>query len=201
MALVGEEFDGNVPSFFSGHAEDGSPARSDREPHLAFSIDPSRDLLLVIAPSLLMRRPPTPREVEYLALLERKLGELRVLRAGRAGALSLSPAAIEAESDPLLKRARTWRTLTPYLVARHHRTGNAVEAVRVDVRTQLALHGLPGAEIEVERLWSTPRRGIEAVVWLRFARPIHGPILLGRNRFMGGGLFTGSGIQPVAVSF
>ncbi|MDW8262700.1 MAG: type I-U CRISPR-associated protein Csb2, partial [Phycisphaerales bacterium] len=154
MALAGEEYRNGLPSYFSGHEPDGSPARNPGKPHLAFCMDPGRARLLVLAPSLLERRRPTPEEKKHLEVLDRKIRELTEIRAGKAGRLSVSPARIFASSDPLFRHSAEWCSATPYLVTRHYRCGDAGEAIRRDVQGQIRAHGLPEASIEVEEFWS-----------------------------------------------
>jgi len=189
MALLGDVYPNGLPAYFSGHAPDGSPADSSDHPHLAFCMDPVQRRVFIIAPHLLQHRPPSSEEIQYLAVLDERLQEFSHLRAGRSGLLSLAPVTTP-DSDPLLRHALEWKSVTPYLVTRHFRSGDAILAICQDVRAQLAAHGLPVADIAVERFWSTPRRGLEAVIRLRFPCPVSGPILIGRNRFLGGGLFS-----------
>lgn len=45
-----------LPPFFSGHAPDGAPAKSEQHSHLAFVFDPDGSRLLIIAPHVIDRR-------------------------------------------------------------------------------------------------------------------------------------------------
>jgi CRISPR-associated protein Csb2 len=191
MARVQNYFPGSIPTFFSGHEADGSPQRTSGSSHLAFAFDPLWKRLFVIAPHLLDRRPPTPNEIDDLAILDRALEGLRELRAGKAGLLSLKRTVVDAERDPLLAPAREWSTLTRYRVTRHLRAGNAQEALARDIHAQLRLREFPDAEITCLEYEGITGKGLEGTVTLKFKVAVVGPVLLGRSRFLGGGVFVG----------
>ena len=192
MARVQEHFKKeSLPAFFSGHELDGSPARAHRSSHLAFAFDPLQKRLLVIAPHVLDRRPPTQDESENLSILERALDGLRELRAGEAGILSLSPAVVELEEDPLFAPSQVWSTLTRYRVTRHVRTGDARQALARDIQRQLRLRDFPEAEVTPRECEGIAGKGLEGAATLRFKVAVSGPVFLGRSRFLGGGIFAG----------
>ncbi len=180
-----------LPPFFSGHMADGAPARSESEPHLAFTFDASRWRLLVIAPHLLERRSPSQSETHQLAVLDRALAGLRELKAGPEGILDLRPASLDGENDPLLAPSRVWHTVTPYRVTRHRRSADANAALSTDVEMQLRSLGLPQAAVEPAGVQGVPGRGLQGSARLKFEVAVGGPLLLGRSRFLGGGLFAG----------
>lgn len=185
---------GLVPSdalapFFSGHADDGAPIRSDRSSHLSFAFDPDSQRLLVLAPHVLERRAPTPSEYSHLRRLDAALDGFRELRAGQAGALKLEPLALDEAGDVLKSRSRFWESVTPYVVTRHARVGSAAEALVSDVRTQCRVFGLPAPIVETLEVFSLPGTGLAGRLRLAFPSHVHGPLLLGRTRFLGGGLF------------
>ncbi len=191
MARVQEQEEEGIPAFFSGHEADGSPARGLRTSHLAFAFDPAQARLLVIAPHVLDRRPPTPGEAKKLATLDRALEGLRELRAGQAGVLSLRPALVEMDNDPLWAPSRVWCSLTPYRVTRHLRAANAREALARDIEAQLRVREFPKAEVTVLECQGVRGRGLEGTAALKFKVAVAGPVLLGRSRFLGGGIFVG----------
>jgi len=188
QAEIGRE---SLPAFFSGHAGDGRAARSEEAPHLAFQFDAPRRLL-VIAPHRLERREPTPHEGAQLARLERALAGFGELRAGRAGKLALGPAFLDND-DCLVAASRTWLSRTPYQVERHRKAGSAHEALTLDVVAACRRRGLPTPLVTVPRVQALSGRGLEGELLLRFPVAVAGPLLLGRSRYLGGGLFAAVG--------
>ncbi len=191
MARVQKHFTEPIAAFFSGHEADGSPQRASGSSHLAFAFDSLRKKLLVIAPHILDRRPPNSDEIGNLAILERALEDLRELRAGKAGLLSLKPAVVDVERDPLFAPSRVWNTLTRYRVTRHVRAGNAQEALARDIHAQLRLRDFPDAEVTCLEYEGISGKGLEGTATLKFKVAVAGPVLLGRSRFLGGGIFVG----------
>ena len=178
-----------LPPFFSGHAEDGAPVRRSRSSHLSFAFEPNLRRLLILAPHIVERRAPTPQELDHLRTLDAALEGFCELRAGHAGVFSLSPAAIGEVDDSLLGRSRVWRTITPYVVTRHGKGGVATEALAADVGAECRRLGLPEPRVKSSNVRGAPGIGLTANVTLLFERRVAGPLLLGRTRYLGGGLF------------
>lgn len=175
--------------FVSGHAEDGAPIRRSRSSHLSFAFEPDLRRLLILAPHFVERRAPTQQELDHLRTVDAALEGFSELRAGHAGIFSLSPAAIGELDDSLLGRARVWKTITPYVVTRHAKGGAASEALAADVRSECRRLGLPEPRVESSNVRGTPGIGLTGNVTLQFERRVAGPLLLGRTRYRGGGLF------------
>ena len=175
--------------FFSGHAEDGAPIRRSRSSHLSFAFDPDLARLLILAPHVVERRASTPQELDHLRTLDGALAGFRELRAGRAGVLSLSPAATGERDDSLFGASRVWKTITPYVVTRHGKGGAATEALAADVGAECRRLGLPEPRVESSNVRGAPGIGLTGNVTLLFERRVAGPLLLGRTRYLGGGLF------------
>jgi hypothetical protein len=57
---------------------------------------------------------------------------------------------------------------------------------------ECARRGFPRPSVHVESVQGRSGHGVETFVRLAFEVAIPGPIALGRSRFEGGGLFTGS---------
>ena len=178
-----------LPSYFSGHADGGKPAHDADDPHLSFALDGRARRLLVIAPHVLDRREPHAWERAHLATLDAALEMFHQLRAGRAGVLALRRVAFDRDSDPLSGVARSWRSLTPYRVNRHAKRVGASEVLVADVRLECLRRGLPEPRVTARAARGVPGQGLFGEVELEFARPVSGPVLLGRDRHLGGGLF------------
>jgi CRISPR-associated protein Csb2 len=179
-----------LPQFFSGHAADGTPLKTERDAHLFFVFLPADKTLVVIPPSVVQHRLPTKRERDHLKLLDEALLGFAELRAGAAGALSLRPVAVDRDSHPAFAASRSWRTTTPYQVTRHARKVSAEEALCADVLVECDRRELPRPAVSAKSARGVPGVGLTGDVELHFARAVRGPILLGRNRHFGGGLFV-----------
>ncbi|GDY13101.1 hypothetical protein LBMAG53_19790 [Planctomycetota bacterium] len=173
--------------FFSGHAEDGAPVRRSRSPHLSFAYDPDLGRLLVLAPHVVERR--APQDLDHLRTLDAALEGFCELRVGHAGILSFSRVAVLERDDSLLGHSRVWKTITPYVVTRHTKSGAATEALAADVRAECRRLGLPEPSVESSNIRGVPGIGLVGDVTLCFERSVAGPLLLGRTRYFGGGLF------------
>ena len=174
--------------FFTGHEGDGSPARTESSSHLAYHFDPHRLRLLLFAPHRLDRRDPTGHERSQLEQLAAALDGLHMLRAGAAGLLSLVREEVP-DDDLLLGASRCWTSLPPYLVTRHARATTPEAVLREDVERECTRRGLPAPSVEVVRCQGVARRGLTGQVRLTFATAVRGPVVLGRTRYLGGGLF------------
>jgi hypothetical protein len=82
-----------------------------------------------------------------------------------------------------------WKTITPYVVTRHAKGGAATEALAADVRAECRRLGLPDARVESSKVRGAPGIGLTGNVTLLFEQLVAGPLLLGRTRYLGGGLF------------
>ncbi|MDW8316143.1 MAG: type I-U CRISPR-associated protein Csb2 [Rhodovarius sp.] len=190
QAKLGERSE--LPAFFSGHAEDGGPLREGDHRHLAFTCDPDRGLLLIIAPHRLEGRALRAEERRQLALLDAAMADFAELRAGPAGLLRLAPLMLD-EGDALLAPQRVWESVTAYRPTRHAKRASAAEALAAAVRSECRGRSWPEPEVEVLTLTEGPRGGLSARLRLRFPVARTGPILLGRTAHLGGGLFRGFG--------
>jgi len=177
--------------FFSGHEPNGAPLRSGIHAHLAFAADLVRHRLLIVAPHMLEGRQPTPTEREYLETLDASVADLSDLRAGAAGRLKLAWSPIHAHEDPLFGAARRWESVTDYQPTRHGKRVTPSEALVADVQAEVLRRGMPiPTHIEVIELREGPRGGLAGRLRIRFATVVSGPILIGRSRHFGGGLFS-----------
>lgn len=166
-----------LPTLVSGHELDGSPAQGHKHVHYLF--DPPRSRVLLVAPNAL----------GCADLLRRALLDFRELRAGPAGCLRLEPVAPDLAHDSVLGCASRWKTLTPYTVNTHHRLADPRHAVAKDIRDTCGAAGLPTPDVVVGRI-VRDAAGLTAELELRFSERIQGPLILGRTRHKGGGLFS-----------
>lgn len=177
-----------LPAFFCGHEENGAPLRRSSSSHLTFAFEPTSQLLVVLAPHLVEQRSATEQEREHLRRLDAALEGFRELRAGRAGRLTLFPCS-SADIGVLVGCSTTWETVTPYVVTRHAKGVGAVEAFAADVRAECRRIGLPEPRIESHDVHGVSGSGLVGYVRLTFSQNVSGPLLLGKTRHFGGGLF------------
>jgi CRISPR-associated protein Csb2 len=179
----------HLPPYFTGHREDGAPARSETEPHLAFLFDPTDNTLFVITPDTLDRRKRC-RNQDNFVTLELALQELHELRAGVDGHLRIQPIAIDLSRHRLFTTSHVWESLTTYLVNRHARRATAETTMRNDMLAECERRGLPRPEVNVLSWTSRSRWGLSGQVRLTFRHALQGPIILGKTRHFGGGVFS-----------
>ena len=191
MARAQEYLQTPLPTFFCGHEADGHPSRASSSSHLAFAFDPARTRLLILSPHLLDRRSATCEERENLTILDRALKGMHELRAGRSGLLALRRRIVDPERDPLFAPAQEWVSVTPYQVTRHAHSGDAHKALALDLKAQLQLRAFPDAEVLPLDCQGVAGKGLEGNATLKFKPALRGPLVLGRSRFRGGGLFAG----------
>lgn len=189
MSRAQEEL-GNRPlgRFFSGHENDGTPARSQESSHIAIQWDPARGRLLVFAPHVLDHRRPTFDEQRSLEVLGRVMESLVDLRAGRAGRFALEPVD-PSELREYCERSKTWHSVRPYTVTRHGKSKSPEDVIAADVLDECARRGLPRPTVTVLRTRGVSGRGLQGALRLEFSVAVEGPIALGRTRYLGGGLF------------
>ncbi len=180
-----------LPEFFSGHQPSREPSRSGAHEHLAFAADLLRRRLLIVAPHVLEGREPTSLERKYVATLDSSVADLEDLRAGAAGRLKLSRTAIDPHGDPLFAPAQIWESVTDYQPTRYAKCTTNSEALMLDVRSELNRRGIAApTQIEVTEVHEGLRGGLAGRLRLHFVNIICGPILIGRTRHFGGGLFA-----------
>jgi CRISPR-associated protein Csb2 len=179
-----------LSAFFSGHEADGAPLRRANSSHLAFAFEPKSRRLLILAPHLLERRSQTELECKHLRTLHDALDGFRELRAGSAGLLRISPESSSDDADgSLVRPSRVWGSATPYVVTRHAKEGGVAAALTADVRAECRRIGLAEPNVEPRNVRGIKGTGLTGDVRLTFAHAVSGPLLLGRTRYFGGGLF------------
>jgi CRISPR-associated protein Csb2 len=178
-----------LPRYFTGHERDGARAQAGHA-HLFFAFDAEASRLLVIAPHAVDRRAAHSWERAHLRELDAALAGFNELRAGPSGRLEVRSAGIDPERDPLFAPSRQWQSATPYQVTRHAKKVGAEAALSADVRAECRRNGLPEPEVTVLDAHGAPGTGLTGRVRLDFAVAVAGPLLLGRSRHLGGGLFT-----------
>lgn len=191
--VLGMRADEGLPTYFCGHEADGTPARATQHEHLFFAVLPGPTTqLLVIAPHRLARRVASRREHEYLHTLDAALAGFTHIKAGSAGVHDLSQLPALALAIPLMGPAHIWESRTPYRPTRHASRGKDVAVVVVqDALIECERRGLPRPEVTLLAQDGGPNGGnLSAHLRLRFAVAVEGPIMLGRDSHMGGGLFV-----------
>ena len=182
----------NLPSYVSGHDQDGAPAGGGAHRHIAVVADLPRQRLLFIAPTEFRRGGVSRQEIDAdhrrtVCALE----GMAVLRAGAAGRLTLAPTAVDVEHDPLFIRARVWESVTTYQVTRHYRRLSDEGALTTDIGLELERCGRPRPDsIDVLAVRRGPRGGLTGRARLTFRTAQAGPLLTGRTAHQGGGLFV-----------
>ncbi len=177
-----------LPSFFSGHRSDGAPSDSAAAPHLYFACDLKTQRMFVIPPSI-ADRSLNADSAHHLKTLALALRRLSIIQAGRDGVLNAQLVSVQPNADRLFKPAKRWRSITPYTINRHGRRKSASELIVMDVHEECRRRKLPRPSVKVESFTATSAAGLQALVELEFEHPIAGPILIGRTRHKGGGLF------------
>lgn len=185
---VGRE---RLAAFFSGHEDDGRQVGGEGASHLAFQWDSRLRRLLVIAPHQLDRREPTWQESRYLEVLDKAFEGFVELRAGPAGRFAIRRIQIET-ADPLLRSTHSWMSLTPYAVTRHLKRSTANETLVSDVIAECQRRRLPRPDVTVIDSRGVQGSGLEGRLRLDFSVAVSGPIVIGRTRYLGGGLFVPS---------
>ncbi|HYN39038.1 MAG TPA: type I-U CRISPR-associated protein Csb2 [Rhodospirillales bacterium] len=186
--------DGRIPTLFSGHESGPGPARSGQHRHVylfADDADSDRflDRLIVVAPWRVDRN-LSPGSKDR-ARFEQVVTDLRIVRAGAAGILTLDPAREPPADDPMFSPSPTWDSRTPYCLTRHpSRSADPQTAAILDLAAECVRRGLPRPHVEIKQLHIGPRGGIRAEARLGFAVSVEGPILLGSDAHRGGGLFV-----------
>jgi len=192
--IQGKSARDTLPTFFTGHAADGAALRSGRHEHLVFVFDAPRKRLLILAPHLIEHRDARQVERErYLPLLTAALEDFRELRAGAAGKLVLVPSFVDPSGDPLFAPSRRWKSLTPYCLTRHAKLRDAAAAFEADLLAECLRAGLPRPRIEITAVHGKRGLGVFGDAQLVFRTAVTGPVILGRDRHFGGGLFAASG--------
>lgn len=201
QAILGARRENELPAYFHGHARNSDPSMSGRPSHLAFSVDVPRSRLLIVPPHVLDGKDwPIRTDASHFETLERALDGFAELRAGSAGVLSLRVSPL-SPSDSLLGASRVFRSVSDYVVCLHAKRTTAEEAVMVDVRRECARRHLPRPEgVRIISVRGVAYIGVVARVELTFAVSIQGPLLLGKTRYLGGGLFQPIQGEPGAVA-
>ena len=104
--------------------------------------------------------------------------------------LTLVPCPIEMQEDPLFASSRSWESLTPYRVMRHAKMNDPARALEADLLAECRRGGLPRPEIEIINTFGKLGLGLLGRAKLTFRGAVAGPILIGRDRHFGGGMFA-----------
>jgi len=171
-----------LPPWLTGHLWNGEPVRDERG-RLRLIADLERQRVLTLVPMFSMGERAEHRDAVIAAL-----STMRELKAGAGGRLLFRSVPLE-DHDVLFASGRRWRTVNDYLVNRHDHGRDLHSVIVNDVRAECARRGLPSPHVDVLLTSAVKGTGIFAKLDLTFAVEVAGPILLGRNRLLGGGLF------------
>ena len=182
-ALMARARDTAALSLFSGHAPDSAPARSGQHRHAYLAVTGENAPVLWVVAPWRVDRSWTPKSSDRRDFA-RAVEGVSTVRAGRLGLLQLQP--VRDDLDLLNRPARTWESATPYRLDRHPRRGQAFAAAAIaDVQAACLRLGLPRPEVEL--IGAAEGGAVRAR--LDFGRSVAGPLLLGRDAHVGGGLF------------
>ncbi len=194
MALDRDHGGDGVSRLFSGHEDDGSPARSGTHDHVFLAVTTANDRLSqlhVLSPTLADRKSKLNSSVQrsFYEIVRK----LEIVRAGKLGVVNL----VELRSNPynsgLVKLARIWESETPYIPTRHWKSKTDQRAWLIeDVVRECARRGLPRPGVELLSFVPSTKLKPRANLRLTFGVPINGPILLGQEAHFGSGLFRSS---------
>jgi CRISPR-associated protein Csb2 len=191
QAILGEGRE--LPLYLTGHEAGGAPARSGgAHRHIAFAYDQAHLRLLILAPHVVEHRSPRRGERMSWSLLEAAMRKFAELRAGASGKLRLERTGTDVESSDLFAPAREWESVTLYRAVRHRKLTNAAAALAADIAEECCRLRLPRVEMKILESRGINGVGLVGRARLRFATAVPGPILLGRDRHFGGGLFARS---------
>ena len=206
MSLAADDSE-RIPKLFSGHELDGQPDHAGRHTHIflaadAGDADPSANTRLIVAAPWTVDHTTNPQRGDRVAF-GNVIRKLRDLRAGSLGRFTGLVAYSVEDKDPLVGPTRDWVGQTPYVATRNMKRGDDPDAlIRSDIANECRRRGLPNPRsIELHRV-SVGRRGGRptAMVKLRFAVALRGPILLGRTSHEGGGLFHAITSTPAEMT-
>ncbi|MCP4498360.1 MAG: type I-U CRISPR-associated protein Cas5/Cas6 [Deltaproteobacteria bacterium] len=175
----------NLPSIISGHEWNGDSVKGESK-QISFAFDGAR--LLIVPPHVRECRSPSRNEQRHLATLTTSMDGFVDLRAGTQGRLSLEAMALD-NHDALLNASTTWVSQTAYVVNRHQKHAQADEVLIRDVQASCRAAGLPRPKVKVLNASGISNVGLTGYVELTFDFAISGPLLIGRTRHLGGGLF------------
>ena len=113
-----------------------------------------------------------------------------MVRAGKLGIVSLAGDAADVEDDRLIGPGRIWESHTCYRPTRPVRRGdNPAEVLRRDAIAECRRRSLRAPVAELLDHSSDGDGHINGRLRLSFAVGVLGPIILGRDSHIGGGLF------------
>ncbi len=200
-----------VPEVISGHIPDGRPSG---KPHLA--VTPLPDVGHQYADGHVMGFAlwlPVDVSSEIYDALEEALGNFKSLTLGKYGEWRIEPLAAEAEAKSAaglrqsiyVRPHDTWATVTPVVFGKfpkRNQVGLGKDGGKVfaDLCEMIGLPKPVEARVgPVSAFFAVPKASefpspdklrdrYKAHVWVRFAQPVQGPVLLGAGRYAGFGL-------------
>lgn len=180
-----------VSRLFSGHEDDGAPARSGTHDHVFLAATAEGDnlsKLYVLSPTVADHRTElNPSEQQRFSAIVRNL---ELVRAGKLGVIRLAQSSAPLANSALTRPSRVWVSETAYIPTRHLKAKNdRTEWLVGDVLRECARRGLPRPEIEVLSFETKAKSKPGAYLRLTFETRASGPILIGQGAHSGSGLF------------
>ncbi|MFN0024350.1 MAG: type I-U CRISPR-associated protein Csb2 [Parvularculaceae bacterium] len=180
-----------VTRLFSGHENDGSPARSGSHEHVFLAATTDEGFLsklLVLSPTLADRRAKLDRSQR--TRFSEVARQLEFIRAGELGVIRVTLAPSGLDELSLTKPSCLWISETDYIPTRHRKSkDDPSEWVVEDVLVECARRGLPRPHVELLSIEPGTKSKPHARLKLRFKTPTNGPILIGEGAHLGSGLF------------
>ena len=128
------------------------------------------------------------------ALFDSVVSSLEVVRAGELGVITLRANADGADDVGLAGPAQAWQSHTCYLATCPVRQGDdPLDVLRRDVAAECGRRGLPKPDVEVLDHAGGANGRITGHLLLNFGVGVAGPLVLGRDSHLGGGLFLAKG--------
>ena len=194
MALARDP-SGNVGQLFSGHEFHGGSASTGKHQHVFLSLDQLCDTtrLIVAAPWACDRN--FKASADAAREFENVVRRLRDLRAGTFGRFENLRATTARDGDLIIGPALTWIGRTPYLSTRNLKKREDPSAlIKASFAEECVRRGLPRPKsIDVSGVSVGPRGGRPtAILKAHFSVAVRGPLMLGRDCHLGGGLFHAS---------
>ena len=196
LMSLSRDYSGQVTQLFSGHEpkQNKAPLKSNGHQHIFLAADDTdrdgfMDRLIVAAPWACDQTTKGSRENHDC--FNKVVRNLIHVRAGKLGIISLKPTFFHKNSDQLAKSSHIWKSYNFYRTTRHAGRGKNVRMAAInDIIMECERRGLPKPHVKIIEVKFVPNGGrLIARMRLYFSVEVEGPLMLGRDSHMGGGIF------------